>query len=617
MKSLNRNNFQQNYPAYLAFFSVFLIGLQTFNTSAPFTEGWWHVYARWIDMGKIPYRDFELLVPPGYPFLLWVISKVFGETFVIIRFLGVIVQSITAVIIYRLLWGKVSNLVTSFVSVFGTLLLYSGVASVPFDYNYIAVLFSLLAFERTKYLVYRREENIRRSSLSLIGVLTSITFLVKQSFGLSTLVFVSMAILLTTFFNFRKFLGLYSWFVFAFIAPLLMIAFYLQINNALIPSLEQVFINATETKGGGGQILYSWVLGIYTPESLSGAIRFIFLVSVLALTFRYWIQRLRNKSTSQTNRLNPRRMFILSLLIFLSFMIVMLLLRYTSYLNLTQINHVLGISRNHFFVDPLLICIVILILPRKNPENRSLIVSTLAAISFFFGTGMSGGISEFGIFLSVSIGIIFVISLIGKSLLMELGFVAFLIVLIIGLTAARLDAPYSWWNYNVSSAKSVTTMGTLGLSNGLHFSPAQLEIYNRLNKFVQESKSTCGSQIYVYPAMPLFQLNAGILPPGYLGNYWFDFSSRSGIERQLKFIEDHGIDALVYLEVPDYVTKAHSELFQGGEKLAQTKLAETFNNYLSSLPTNSISRFTVDGIDGEFSIGPLECSTSESNNIGR
>ena len=98
--------------------------------------------------------------------------------------------------------------------------------------------------------------------------------------------------------------------------------------------------------------------------------------------------------------------------------------------------------------------------------------------------------------------------------------------------------------------------------------------------------------------MPLFQLNAGLLPPGHLGNYWFDFSSKPGIERQLEYIQERGIDAVVYLEVPKYITDAHSQLFQGGKELPQNLLAETFKSYLSSLPSSSISKLTVEGIEG-------------------
>ena len=50
--------------ALLLFVLVFGISLSVVNISAPLTEGWWHVYARWIDQGRIPYKDFELLVPP-------------------------------------------------------------------------------------------------------------------------------------------------------------------------------------------------------------------------------------------------------------------------------------------------------------------------------------------------------------------------------------------------------------------------------------------------------------------------------------------------------------------------------------------------------------------------
>ena len=63
---------QNNY-----FFILLAIGIVQFyfsshfwNKYLPLTEGWWHVYARWISEGRIPYRDFELLTPPLNPLLI-------------------------------------------------------------------------------------------------------------------------------------------------------------------------------------------------------------------------------------------------------------------------------------------------------------------------------------------------------------------------------------------------------------------------------------------------------------------------------------------------------------------------------------------------------------------
>jgi Dolichyl-phosphate-mannose-protein mannosyltransferase len=615
MKVQFLKHIKRKYLEHLVFCVVFFIGLQTFNIYAPLTEGWWHVYTRWIDLGKIPYRDFELLVPPGYPYLLWIITSIFGEAFYTLRLLGILIQSITAVIIYRLLLGQVSNLLTSIISIFATFLLYSGIASVPFDYNYIAVLFSLLAFERTKSNLYLRRERFRRSNVVLIGFITSLAFLVKQTFGLSTLVFVMFAVLFSKIVDSRKMLSLILGLVSGFSFPILIVGIYLAINGALNPAIEQIFINSTEVKGGAVQIFSSWIQGLFTPESISGAMRFACVIIVIAISFRNFNRNQINNSVVKNSLLDLFEKFVLPIFVFLSLVMITLLLKFTGYLDVTHIVQLLNLSRNHFFIDPVLICILILARSKKYSENPGLIVSTLAAISFLFGTGVSGGISEFGIFLTVALSLIYLISLFGNSFLLELGFIAFSMLLIFGLFINRLDVPYAWWNYKVASAKNATSVSDFGLSKGLHFSPAQLKLYDAINRFVEDSKNTCGSQIYVYPAMPLFQLNAGLLPPGYLGNYWFDFSSKPGIGRQLEYIQERGIDAVVYLEVPKYITDAHSQLFQGGKELPQNLLAETFKSYLSSLPTSSISKLSVEGIEGEFLLGPLDCSNSQLGNF--
>ena len=57
-----------------------------------FTEGWWHVYVIWMRAGRKPYNDFELLVPPAYPYILRLISNFVGMDFLSLRVVGLLVR---------------------------------------------------------------------------------------------------------------------------------------------------------------------------------------------------------------------------------------------------------------------------------------------------------------------------------------------------------------------------------------------------------------------------------------------------------------------------------------------------------------------------------------------
>lgn len=595
-----------SYP-HLVFLVAFAIGLLTYNTYAPFTEGWWHVYARWIEMGKIPYRDFELLVPPGYPYLLWGLSKVIGDSFLTIRFVGVIVEALTALLIFRVLSGKISKPINACIALFSTQLLYSGVASVPFDYNYIAVLFSILAFERCKTYLYSGRLVVTSRSLLLLGFIVSITLLMKQTFGISTLVFTGVLIFLAADFPMKYRIRSFLIFLSGVLLLLIYTGVYLFQNNALGPAMQQVFLNSSTTKGGASHILTAWLTGLLTPDSVAGAIRYILVLIVLAILWKLLVtQKVSIKSIkfwSETHLFWLSTTFAILLLACL-----LLITNLSSFSRLEFTKTLLAIVRNHFFVDSTLICLTLIMLISINRLGRKEIVMPLTSISFLFGTGLSGGVSEYGIFLGVAVSLIYLVSYFGEGVLVNVVSAIFVAILIAGLLVTKVEVPYNWWSFKAPPIKEASYTAQSGLSSGLRFSKDQLEIYNEISDFVKAAKKNCGSNIYVYPAMPLFQLNANVMPPGYLANYWFDFSSKPGIDRQLGFIQNNKIDAVVYFDVPIDVVKGHSQLFQQGKDMPQELIGNILNSYLAGLGEGEIH--STRSLNGTYSVryGPLSCA---------
>jgi hypothetical protein len=231
----------------------------------------------------------------------------------------------------------------------------------------------------------------------------------------------------------------------------------------------------------------------------------------------------------------------------------------------------------------------------------------LASISFLFGTGLSGGVSEYGIFLSVAVSFIYLVSCFGEGVLVNAVSAIFVAILITGLFVSKVEVPYNWWSFKAPPINEASYTAQSGLSSGLHFSKDQLEIYNEISDFVKSAKKNCGSNIYVYPAMPLFQLNANVMTPGYLANYWFDFSSKPGIERQIDFIQNNKIDAVIYFDVPLDVVKGHSELFQQGKDMPQELIGNILNSYLAGLGEGEIQ--STRSLGGTYSVryGPVSC----------
>ena len=96
----------------IVFFGSLLIVIRGTRNYAPLTEGWWHVYVNWINQGKIPYRDFELLVPPGYPYLLRLTTLLVGEGFLALRVVGAIQFAVIGVCVYLLIRRFAPNFIS-------------------------------------------------------------------------------------------------------------------------------------------------------------------------------------------------------------------------------------------------------------------------------------------------------------------------------------------------------------------------------------------------------------------------------------------------------------------------------------------------------------------------
>jgi hypothetical protein len=463
-----------------------------------------------------------------------------------------------------------------------------------------------MAFERAKAFFYSGRQFVNSLDLLYLGFIVSMALLIKQTFGLSTLLFTALTICFAASFPMKYRIRSSIIFSVGVLLPLVFTGLYLLLNSALENSIQQVFLNSAKAKGGASHILTSWFNGLITPDSVAGAIRYILVVVVVANLWKFLvIQKVPNRFS---------KVWSTSFFLFLSAALAFL---FTAYLFLiTQLEgnsqlefagSLLAISKNHFYVDSALVCVILLILMLTKFFNRNEIVMPLAAISFLFGTGLSGGVSEYGIFLSVAVSLVYLVSLFGEGAIFNLISAIIVSILISGLCIAKLEVPYNWWSFKAPSSKEATYTADSGLSKGLHFSKVQLEIYEEVSIFVEAAKKNCGPNIYVYPAMPLFQLNANVMPPGYLANYWYDFSSKSGIDKQVDFMQQNKIDAVVYFQVPKEVTKAHSELFQQGNQMPQELIGKILSGYLNE--RGNLKTHTTRTVDGSYSVryGPVSC----------
>ena len=68
-----------------------------------FTDSWWHVYLIWMNQGRVPYRDFELLIPPGYLYLLKLITVFSGMGLYELRIVGLLLMGGIGLLVFELI----------------------------------------------------------------------------------------------------------------------------------------------------------------------------------------------------------------------------------------------------------------------------------------------------------------------------------------------------------------------------------------------------------------------------------------------------------------------------------------------------------------------------------
>lgn len=581
----------------ITFVLNFCIGLLTVNTYAPLTEGWWHVYARWIDQGRVPYKDFELLVTPGFPYITWFFKHLVGEEFLHLRVVGLVFQAGIALLLFLVLSKHVSRLTSAGLATLGTTLLYSGTATISFDYNYFAVFFAILSVYFLQQDYSKKDIYLYLSGLSVAGV-----FLIKQSTGLCLVFF----ILLIPFFD-RSFMGftkvrLWLKFIVGFLIPLTLVSIALIIHGAFMQMVESVFINSSGVKGGLATVLTQWIKGIYEPFSFGYATRHIFVLVILVFIF---MQIAKGKNTPFSfNKIIVAFMLIVGL--FIAGETVRS--RFSSSENVFKnfLEDVYTRVSPYIYLEPLLLILLILFWVQRNRKYEWLPVLMLA-LSITYSTGMSAGLTEYGIFVNILVVGAWLDHYLNLKILSYL-MVIFSLLVSASMVLKKFETPYSWWGYEISPIYQNSFKSHTGLTTGLHYDEIQMR--NFLNiKEITESVNRCNDEVLTFPNIPYFNLELNSLPVARSAVFWFDFSTQNTINAYLNQNKvNPGI--ILYIEYPRDVFDMHKNLFNLGKISAQEKVLE----YIQSI--SSEYRWSMYNINSSSSdplilhLGILECEDS-------
>ncbi len=531
-----------------------------------FTEGWWHVYEKWLDLGFIPYRDFELLTPPLYIYILHFIDLFINLSFYNLRIIGLFLifgMSLILFFLFRKICGEISAALISLISIF---YLQTGVAFIPYDYVYFALALLLASVLSIARFIETQENRF----LILTGIFLGLSFLVKQSFA-STFSFLLLISLVFGFgrhniFSFSR----YSYILLGSLSDISPFIIFFLFNGALLDFLNQAFFSAISTKGSFFSVLTQWILGYFS--SPVGLLEYAFnnLHWLLLILFLKRVSAPYLKINSQAS-LALVTIFILFLLLYF--------LRTQYDLDLI---YVYNLILSNVYVFPFFLSIYTFILSIRSRKYFKFFPISIGSLGIIWGTGMSAGLTEIAMFFALGSTLVILSDFWQNRILSSSLLVIIFLTLFINVPATKTKNPFSWWGYSSPPINSNQITSQTGLTKNLKADYQQLNTLMNIEKEISKGL-LCKPSSVVFPHMPLFQLDTNSLPNSGLAVSWFDFSTPESLGAEIKRIKNDLPGSIVIIDIPSFVWEGHSRLFNDGKSMPQKIFLDELESIILSM----------------------------------
>lgn len=546
-----------------------------FRNFAPLTEGWWHVYGHWIRDERVPYRDFELLVPPLYPYLIAVAQHFFGDNFFSLRIIGILLQAVIASLLWAVLRPIVSGLTLVASVTVGSVVLQSGTAFISYDYVYVALAFLLATFALHTLLAVGRHLSplAWRVILVVSGVAAGLALTVKQTQGVAALLFGAISASWVASLRpaveadesrGRKALSGCGLFGLGVAVILCATSIYLIVVGAGVDAFSQLAYSASETKGTLGHLVLAWTESFFRPEALS-VLRLVVPIVSLAIFIRLIHQRFTSStrdsmSTNKTYRaVTVNR--IATITLSLSLFAVLLL----------NADLVVSTLQQIIFLPTIVVAVGVLVAVLGKRLPVPWITSSLASLAAVWACGMSAGLTEIGVFVGAAQLVSIWTVVAGSTATATIVAVALSLSVFSVSVQAKRERPYAWWGLTVPSSQEAQSLIDSGPAKGLLTDPATRQMLMEVDASLKSVKE-CPGEVIAFPAIPMLTFSSGEFPRGRLATYWFDFASPEGIDMELRRWRETRPKAILFLSTPESVYSGHERLFASGGKLGQREM---------------------------------------------
>jgi hypothetical protein len=329
-------------------------------------------------------------------------------------------------------------------------------------------------------------------------------------------------------------------------------------------------------------ILFGWLENSIKYQKPFREIFFFISIAILFLSLRWFIKK--KPSTNYRNELFLKIVAYLNFSIFFVIILFNLLDILNVYSNTTFQKYtklsLFPIFNYSHLVIPLFTILysVYLLVFKQDSKWKNLFLLNSGLI---LGSGFSGGIGQYGLFLALPTLTLILVEQLRDSAFLKSALFLLLAIWIAGLNVSWIQSPYSWWGYQTSNTKNAVVKSTYPFTEGLRLDAQSKKMYDQIMMVLNEN-SRCERNLLTFPSMTTFGLDAGYRPYANNVQYWYDFSSSDVVINAIAQIKTTPPPAILYTRYPDYVAQWHSILFNHNLAYPQAKLEKEIQHILKT-----------------------------------
>lgn len=634
---------------------IYLIfNLLLVNKYFPPTEGWFQDYNNYINDGQVPYRDFYMFIPPGFPYLMALIGKLTNNIFILFRLYGILERLVLITLVYFIIRRLYSNRIT-FISVLTAGIIYiSNIQEVFYGYYQSGLLCAVIIL----YFAIKLYENIDDKPVRysiLMGISIGITFLFKHTTGAILASTISLGIILITWKkDWRQNLkeGIKYIFI-AFISSMIVIgatALIFGYLGALEPFIEQVFLGAS-SKGSlstvflsfiprminnDSLLLLSIIIGIFllsmlrkkSRPSIDNVYKILTLIGLLALAgifFKIFFMPLFDIRI--INAMGTKVIIFFGILILLMIYIhnsVKLSSKgsgilYYGCLSLILVSILLYISRHCiefadfsllranrqnliyalFFAEFIyMLYLLYTILINKSSENNIKLIIIIAAWTIMYIHGMSNIVEDHGTLIAFSLFIgEFLTRNTAANKIKNVTIYVFCLLMFVGTFIQRNNLTYHWWGVNLSPSTydALYTFDDPKLK-GMYSDYDLTSDLNSIYHIVMNNKID-GDTMYTFPHINYFSGSYGLKSPTFAKVHYFDVCADYIAISDAKILKENPPTFIIWQDFPEDVWTLHEEVFRSGERSGQRDIQDAKDYLINSNKYILLGSYDLSGAD--------------------